>query len=255
MGIFKLNIIYFGAISVGVLIVTALAFEILFKILDRGVYYPPLSLNIKLHDLNSEFKFNVKDRVRENSNGSLVGDEFLIRTGSHREILGKKECNEKLPIIYAIGSSTTEQKLIPEGHRWTDILNEYEGENGQYCVRNYGYGGVNLSHISDTLHYLFSKKLPKAVIIMSNATDVGQLMRYGSYSAGTNHYSKKRIIQEGKVNLVEEGWFPGIRFLYSKFVGNRDRSSASKNKIEINEKIHTNLFRKISEDKESGSCQ
>ena len=214
------TLLSYSAVSVITIGIVVLAFEGLFKMLDRGVYHPPLSLNIKLHSPNSTFKVPLKYDVRARSNETVDGDNFVIRTGASRDILGSQECQTSADVIFAIGSSTTEQKLITQGHRWVDVLNQDGGDSQAYCVRNYGYGGVNLRHINDSLYFLLSQQKPRAVILMSNATDVGQLMRYGGYDTGTNHFSKQRVILDGRVSTQEQGAMPGMRFLWSKLTKN-----------------------------------
>lgn len=196
-----------------------LSFEILYKAFDIGKYRAPLSLNVKLHKPNEVLTAQVSEALSNRSNDSLKRKKFKIRTGDKREILGKKTCPVSKKIIYAIGSSTTEQKLIDEGKRWVDVLNQFKDGTNEYCIKNYGYGGVNLLHATDSLYYLNSLELPSAVILMSNATDVGQLMRYGSYNLGTNNISKKRLIIDGVVKKYDSGFFSGLKHLLEKLLG------------------------------------
>ena len=211
---------------VAAFLLSVLLFEALFFSMGYNYFSPPIAINLKLHEANKKFTVSPSSMVKKLSNKTLEHGEFEIEVGPSNEILAEEKCQASDLLIYAIGSSTTEQKFVSSGRRWVDQLNLRLNQASKgYCVQNFGYGGVNLNHIADTHYFLLSRQIPSAVIFMSNATDIGQLMRYGTYKSAGNHYSKQRIVINGQIKR-RDGYFPGLNTVVEKFLNVQSKNQA-----------------------------
>ena len=223
-------------------LVAVLLFEVAYQALDLRYFRPPLALNIKLHEKSATFNIEVNEQLRSRSNASLSSSAFSVRTGANWEIIGGTGCQFETPPIFVLGSSTTEQKLVKEGMRWVDQLNKKYGEDIGHCLRNYGYGGINLLHATDNFYFLSSLESPAAVILMSNATDVGQLLKYQSYTEGTNHKHKTRVVYDGGVPMHDYKYFPALSHVFTKFF----KKNEGENSISLTEDLNSDHVIKLS---------
>ena len=156
----------------------------------------PLEISARLH--------------AKNMNISVVTDGFylheepiLFRTLEDRSIYSGKIEQDKR--FLALGGSTTESSLVPEGQRWPDLLNPPAanyGVSGNYLVDSY----YNLIYLHNNLD-----SPPTAVTIMHAVNDLEFFVNRGSQGFDIQNWSHPLENPLAIFDNTDRQFIPGVR--------------------------------------------
>ena len=143
--------------------------ELMLRIAWQSPYVPSYE-KAHFHEPNQSIIFKNVSKIYGEA------DEVKFRTDNYGSIIGTTRIEDILKDNYAIalGGSTTECALVPEGKRWPDLLS--------MPTINFGKSRLNSAHTLQNLNYVLEnyKLNPKYLFIMDGINNLSSYLSNGS---------------------------------------------------------------------------
>ena len=172
-----------------IITINTLVFLFLFELLLRFFWnnsYVPFDDKVYFHKPFVSYEFTNINQLYD------YKKKIILRTGKYGNIISKKKINIQKNQTYALalGGSSVESALVPEGLRWPDLLS--------IQTFNFGKSRLNSSHTVENLKYIFKNYdlKPKYIFIMDGVNNLSNYISYGENGLSSPEYSiNKNIIK------------------------------------------------------------
>lgn len=212
-------------------------FLILFEILLRIFWSSPYVQNFKgayFHDPHLDLKFQNIEKLYD------YDRDIKFRTGKYGEILGSKSVNKTNLYAFALGGSSTESALVPEGKRWPDLLS--------IPTYNFGKSRLNSSHTLANLKYILNNYdlKPKIIFVMDGVNNLSNYIKWGVDGLSSpNYFDDKSLYKFILKNYYTSAFFFSLvkrsdYFLFYKLDVDRRKTMTLISNIELEEYLIEN---------------
>ena len=212
-------------------------FLILFEILLRIFWSSPYVQNLKgayFHDPHLDLKFQNIEKLYD------YDRDIKFRTGKYGEILGSKSPDKNNLYALALGGSSTESALVPEGKRWPDLLS--------IPTYNFGKSRLNSSHTLANLKYILNNYdlKPKIIFVMDGVNNLSNYIKWGVNGLSSpNYIDDKSLYKFILKNYYTSAFFFSLvkrsdYFLFYKLDVDRRKTMTLISNIELEEYLIEN---------------
>ena len=214
-----------------IITINILVFLFLFELLLRFFWdnpYVPFDDKVYFHKPFVSYEFTNISQLYD------YKKKIKFRTGKYGNIINKKKINIQKNQTYALalGGSSVESALVPEGLRWPDLLS--------IQTFNFGKSRLNSSHTVENLKYIFKNYdlEPKYIFIMDGVNNLSNYITYGENGLSSPEYStNKNIIKFIRKNYYTSALIIDLIKKNNIFIFYKT-DTERRNKLEI----HTNAF-------------
>ena len=154
--------------------INVLVFLFLFELLLRFFWnnsYVPFDDKVYFHKPFVSYEFINISQLYD------YEKKIILRTGKYGNIINKKKIGIQKNQTYALalGGSSVESALVPEGLRWPDLLS--------IPTFNFGKSRLNSSHTVENLKYIFKNYdlKPKYIFIMDGVNNLSNYIKMGVF--------------------------------------------------------------------------
>ena len=138
----------------------------------KDAYFHAPNLNLKFKNIDKLYDYNKTILFRTSELGNIIGNDNILEKSS----------------IYAlaVGGSSTESALVPEGMRWPDLLS--------IPTYNFGKSRLNSSHTVANLKFIFENYNlePKAVFVTDNVNNLSNYLKWGKDGLSSPEFIKNK---------------------------------------------------------------
>jgi len=167
--------------------INVLVFLFLFELLLRFFWnnsYVPFDDKVYFHKPFVSYEFINISQLYD------YEKKIILRTGKYGNIINKKKIGIQKNQTYALalGGSSVESALVPEGLRWPDLLS--------IPTFNFGKSRLNSSHTVENLKYIFKNYdlKPKYIFIMDGVNNLSNYITWGENGLSSPEYSTNKNI-------------------------------------------------------------
>ena len=151
------------------IIITLILTEIVLRIFWSNPY-APTNKNAYLHEPKKVIEFRNIDKLYP------YDKNVIFKTGIYGEILNKNKSPESYDsYAIALGGSSVESALVPEGKRWPDLLN--------IPTFNFGKSRLNSSHTIENLKHILNNHELKhtKLFVMDGVNNLHAYLNFGKH--------------------------------------------------------------------------